>query len=114
MAHHQNLRIYQQARANIRTIDQLTGRIRGYADICNQMQRASMSVAEQIAEGSRKTRRAFIDKLRQARGEVNELQALADILSDIGRIPADHHLHADLEQNGRSISALITHLRQRG
>ncbi len=44
---------------------------------------------------------------------MNELQAQAEILVDLGALRADHPLHARLDRNGRALSGLIAHLRAR-
>ena len=111
MARFHSLHVYQLARANTRDIAAITDGMPGFGDLCSQMRRAAGSVQHNIAEGSMATRRMFIDRIVRARGEVNELQAQAEMLADLGRLDPAHPLHDRLEHTGRALSRLITHLR---
>ena len=49
MSHLTDLRVFNEARANIRSIAKLCDSTRGFGDLHNQAKRASISVASNIA-----------------------------------------------------------------
>ena len=85
-----NLRVFKQARENLKSVSRELHRIKSYGDLRNQIQRAAISVVSNIAEGagsdSDKQWKRF---LNIARGSNTELHAQLLIISDL-------HPHKDL------------------
>ncbi len=104
-----NLRVFKQARENLKRISQELQSIKSYGDIKNQIQRAAISVVSNIAEGagsdSDKQWKRF---LNIARGSNNELHAQLLIISDL-------HPHKDLTdtiENITYVGKMLTRLIQ--
>jgi four helix bundle protein len=73
-----------------------------------QMRRAAISVASNIAEGSaRHYRTEFLQFLHIARGSLAELETQASIAIKLGFIDSDSSIPAQAEEIGRLLTALI-------
>jgi four helix bundle protein len=79
--------------------------------LAQQLRRAAISIASNIAEGAaRRTRAEFIQYLHIARGSLSELETQIMIAIDQDFIPAaDAHLE-DVAEIGRMLNALIRRL----
>ena len=79
-----NLRVFQQARDNLKSINEMVQSVKRYGDLRNQIERAAISVVSNIAEGagsdSDKQWKRF---LNIARGSNTELHAQVLIISDL-------------------------------
>ncbi|MFP5230477.1 MAG: four helix bundle protein [Acidobacteriota bacterium] len=82
--------------------------------ITNQMRRAAVSVASNIAEGhGRLTDKSFAVFLGQARGSLNELATQLDLSFRLGFAERSHSLRlgSEIEEVARMLNALLTTLR---
>jgi len=79
--------------------------------LASQMQRASVSVSANIAEGhARDSTKEFLHILRIARGSLAELETLLTIASELGYL--QKKLHAELLSYCDQIGRMITGLRK--
>lgn len=112
MHHFTKLRVFQQARQNLRDISRLCKGVRRYGDIHNQIERAAISVVSNIAEGAGSgTAKNYAKFLGIARGSNHELLAQLMILNDIGAIHLDESLVESINYTGRMLTRLIQHLK---
>ena len=91
---HKDLIVWQRAIELIKIIYQITGRFPAEElyGLVNQMRRAAISIASNIAEGrSRGTRKDFTQFLRMAMGSTAELETQIIIAQDL-------YSHADFRQ----------------
>ena len=83
------LRVFQLARTNLRTIHTLT--IPRFGDLRDQIQRSALSVVSNIAEAcGTHTDRNALKFLSIAKASNSELQAQVLILADLGAISDTH------------------------
>ena len=84
MSYLTDLRVFNEARANIRSIAKLCDSTRGFGDLHNQAKRAAVSVASNIAEGLGSSTIPQTKKfLHIARASNHELHAQVLIISDL-------------------------------
>jgi four helix bundle protein len=87
MQHHDDLRVWQKARELVKLIYQATENFpeRERFGLTNQVRRAAVSIAANIAEGSkRKSAADFARFLNIAEGSGAELDCLLTLSSDLG------------------------------
>jgi len=113
----EKLIIYQKSVSFADRICELTGGFpRGYWFLVDQLNRASLSIATNLAEGNgrftKADRRHFFGI---ARGSVQECVPLLELASRRMLIPRELHLalYADLEEIARMLSGLIHGLDKR-
>ncbi len=112
MPHFTKLRVYQQARKNLKQISQICKHTRGFGDIQNQIQRAAISVVSNIAEGTgNNTDKQTVHFLGIARGSNNEVLTQLQILHDIGACPINDDLIEDINYTGKMLTKMIQCLR---
>ena len=106
------LRVFNQARENLRAISSLLKSVDDFGDIKNQVQRAAISVVSNIAEGHGSgTQKQFAKFLRIARGSNSELLAQLMIINDISTKPIDDQLNENINYVGKMLTTLIQCLR---
>ena len=113
----EKLLVYQKAVAFADAVCTLTrGFPRGYFFLADQLNRAALSIAANIAEGNgrftKADRRNFFGI---ARGSVQECVPLLELAARQKLLAADRHrqLKADLEETARMLSGLISGLDKR-
>jgi four helix bundle protein len=80
--------------------------------LTNQMKRASISVASNIAEGAaRKTKKEFIQYLHIAQGSISELDTQLEIVKRLGFVNEDEASSIDslMEKIDKMLTGLIKH-----
>jgi four helix bundle protein len=113
----EKLIVYQKAVAFADAACSLTKEFpRGYFFLADQLNRAALSIAANIAEGNGRFTRA--DRKRFfgiARGSVQECVPLLELAARQGLLLVDRHqqLKADLEEIARMLSGLINGLENR-
>lgn len=77
--------------------------------LCDQMERAAVSVISNIAEGSRRTRGEWLNFLRIALGSISELDAQMRLSMELGFGDAGKYqcIIQDIDEISRMLSALI-------
>ena len=79
-----DLRVFNEARENIRYIAKLCDKTRGFGDLNNQIKRAAISVVSNIAEGIGSSSKPQQTKfLKIARASNHELHAQVLIICDL-------------------------------
>jgi four helix bundle protein len=112
MTHFTKMRVFTQARQNLRYISRLKIHHKTFGDIQNQIQRAAISVVSNIAEGlGNGSNKQMVRFLSIARGSNHELTAQLLILSDIGAITLDETILNDIDYTGKMLTRLIQHLK---
>ncbi len=107
-----NLRIYQKARENLRSIHQLCSKAQHFGDLRNQLERSAISVVSNIAEGTAQdSNKQCLRFLGYARASNTELQSQIALLSDIGKLNTEHPLHDQIGHLGAMLSAFMAQLR---
>ncbi len=113
----EKLNVYQKAVSFADAVCSLTkGFPRGYFFLADQFNRASLSIAANIAEGNgRFTKADRRNFFIIARGSVQECVPLLELASRQKLLEADHHgaMKADLEEIAKMISGLIKGLDKR-
>jgi four helix bundle protein len=113
----EKLLVYQKAVAFADHVCTLTRDLpRGYFFLADQLNRASLSIAANIAEGNgRFTKADRKHFFGIARGSVQECVPLLELAERQGLLPANRHgqLKADLEEIARMLSGLINGLDKR-
>lgn len=113
----EKLHVYQKAIAFADAVCTLTRDLpRGYFFLGDQLNRAALSVAANIAEGNgRFTKADRKHFFGIARGSVQECVPLLELAARQGLIKPDRHegLRADLEEIAKTIRGLINGLVQR-
>jgi four helix bundle protein len=105
------LRVWQEARALAVTIYGLTatGKLAKDFGLREQIQRAAVSVASNIAEGyERNSDRDFIRFLMIAKGSLSELRTQLDIAQGIGYL--EQGVFVALEDRSMKLGAMLTKL----
>jgi four helix bundle protein len=114
----EKLRVYQKSIAFADSICTLTRDLpRGYFFLANQLSRAALSIAANIAEGNgRFTRPDRKNFFGIARGRVQECVPLLELASRQGLLKPDRHqeLKGELEDIARMLSGLISGSSDRG
>jgi four helix bundle protein len=113
----EDLRIWQDAREQVRSVYRaLQKGTAGHEDLGfrTQMQRASVSVMNNIAEGfERKTPKDFAHFLDLAKGSCGEVRSMLYVAEDLGYLSSEeaNALRATAETISRGIAAFTNHLR---
>ena len=113
----EDLRIWQEARAQVRSVYQaLKKGTPGYDDLGfrTQMQRASISVMNNIAEGfERKTVKDFAHFLDLAKGSFGKVRSMVYVAQDLNYLTPEEAsaLRQSVEMLSRGIAAFTNHLR---
>jgi four helix bundle protein len=106
----EELRVYQRAINFIDSTYTLTSAwpIKEQYGLINQMNRAAVSIALNIAEGSSRTKKDFKHFLDMSRGSCMECVAILAIAKNRKYVNIDNHhaLYAALESLSKQISAL--------
>lgn len=76
--------------------------------LTNQLRRAAVSIASNIAEGHARSRRDFARFLHMAYGSLNEVETQLELSRRIGFLPQETHesLSSDLAILGRQLNSL--------
>lgn len=115
--HYKDLIAWQKAMELVTGIYELTGRFpsRETYSLADQMRRAAVSVASNIAEGqAHYNHREFVHFLRHARGSLAELETqllIAQRLKYVSEV-SNESLLKQVEEVNRILSGLISSLRQ--
>src|SRR5580692_7283200 len=113
----ENLQVYQKAVDFADRIATHTEAFpRGYYFLADQLNRAALSIAANLAEGNgRFTKPDRKNFFGIARGSVQECVPLLELASRKGLLKPDRHqqLRADLEEIARMLSGLISGLEKR-
>lgn len=107
----EDIEAWQASRVLTRDIYGITasGRFRRDGGLCGQIQRASVSVMANIAEGfERDSNREFARYLRIARGSLSEVRSHLFVARDIGYI--NDETFAQLNGEARRITAMLNGL----
>jgi len=113
----EDLRIWQDARRQIKAIYQALAKgTAGHSDLGfrTQMQRASVSVMNNIAEGfERRTPKDFAHFLDLAKGSCGEVRSMLYVAEDLDYLGVNEatSLRTDAENLSRGIAAFTSHLR---
>jgi len=114
----ENLTVWQKARSLTKSIYQATRQGAWSRDfgLSGQIQRASVSVMSNIAEGNaRGSTKEYIQFLRTARGSLAEVQSQLYVALDIGYLSQNEFdaLQDAAAETARMLAGLITSLEQR-
>ncbi len=110
MANISKLIVFQEARQLIRMVHQIS-KGQGFADLNNQLQRAALSVASNIAEGAGSgSDRQFKRYLAIARASANEAQAQLTILTDLEKLDQEHPAIELATRIGKRLTRFIKRL----
>jgi len=106
---HQNLDAWQQAMQLVRMTYRATQSFP--ADerfgLTAQMRRAAVSIPSNLAEGSaRNTKKEMAQFVGVAKGSLSELETQMLISSDLGYLPVQHEVFAQLERVAQLLSGL--------
>lgn len=105
------LKVYTLAREILHDIHQLS--IPEFGDLRNQIQRATISIVSNIAEGAgSNSDKQFIKFLGYAKASNNEVLAQFNILKDIRKIGEKHKIFKQLDILGAMLYRLIQSLRK--
>src|SRR4051812_16463556 len=113
----EDLRVWQEAREQVSGVYGCFGsRTIAYRDFAfrDQLQRAALSVMNNIAEGfERKTRKDFAHFLDQAKGSCGEVRSMLYVAEDLNYLTAAkaRELRTKAEKLSAGIAALARHLR---
>lgn len=113
MARFTKLQVWQEARILIRQISQLTRDMPREGDLVQQMRRAAISVASNLAEGSeRGSDRDFLRFLRMANASCAEVEAQVTIAMDLELASAAQVLPVidQTQRIGRMLHGLMARL----
>ena len=112
MTQFSDLRVFNEARRNIRSIASLCNCIDAFGDLSNQLKRSAVSVVSNIAEGmGSTTKRQVLKLLGIARASNNELYAQVLIVSDLQSELATDEIVQNIQYVGKMLTKLIQHLR---
>jgi len=113
----ENLHVYQKAVTFADAVCTITRELpRGYFFLADQLNRASLSIAANIAEGNgRFTKGERRNFFGIARGSLHECVPLLELAARQGVLKSDRHteLNADLEEVARMLAGLINGLDKR-
>lgn len=108
----ENLKIYQEA---LELISQIYNLIRKNNNLvsdfslCDQIKRAAISIAANIAEGYLRTRKQFKNYLQIASGSANEVVALLQVINKVHGVKTEE-LQESYKILGRRINAFSKRL----
>ena len=103
-----DLRVFNEARANIRSIAKLCDQIRTFGDLNNQAKRAAVSVVSNIAEGLGSSTKPQTKKfLHIARASNHELHAQILIIRDLHPNKDLNDITENIEYVGKMLTRLI-------
>ncbi len=106
---HQKLDAWQQAMRLVRMTYQATQlfpRDERFG-LINQMRRAAVSIPSNLAEGSaRNTKKEMAQFVGVAKGSLSELETQMLISSDLGYLPSQHEVFAQIERVAQLLSGL--------
>ena len=103
-----NLRVFNQARANIRALSKLCDRTRNFGDLKDQAKRAAVSVVSNIAEGHGSSSKPQTLKFfKIARASNHELHAQILIINDLNPGQSVDELLADITYVGKMLTRFI-------
>ena len=110
------MKVWQRADVLAKEIHRLTlgfPKFENY-ELGSQMRRASASVSDNIAEGSCKSEKSFINFLSIARGSVKELEVQIGRSFEVGYFSVGDRdrILRELEEIGKMISGVIRKLRE--
>ena len=117
MARHTSLHVWLRARLLVQLVGALTRSMRNAGDLRDQLRRAAISVASNIAEGAeRGSDRDFLRFLRIADGSLAELEAQLTLAEDLGCAPLTdlRQVSATARDVGRMLGGLMAAIRERG
>ena len=107
------LRVFTEARKNIRTLAEISTCIPGFADLKNQVKRAAISVASNIAEASGcNTKPGFIKFLGIARASNSEMLAQIMIIGDLNPSLKLTEIESNIEYVGKMLTRMIQYHRK--
>ena len=110
MANINKLTVYHDALELVRDVSRITID-RGFGDLLNQAQRAAISVASNIAEGTGLGSDAQLRKfLCIARGSANELKTQLQIMQALGTLATNHSIIDLTDKVGRKLTRFIKHI----
>ena len=94
MTRFEQLRVWQRARTLVTEVNDLVKRWRDDAGLGNQMRRAAISIASNIAEGANRHGDADLRRFLQiARGSCHELKAQLYLARDLGTLTTERFSH---------------------
>lgn len=105
------LRVWQEAKQLAIEVYKITGNARFSKDygLRDQVQRAAVSIASNIAEGyERNSHKDFVRYLLIAKGSLSELRTQMDIALEIGHI--DENVFEQIEDRCKKITAMLINL----
>lgn len=109
-----DLRVFRQARSNIRAVAKICTEMHGFGDLTNQIKRSAISVASNIAEGvSSRTSKQMLHFLGIARASNTELLAQIMIASDLGYVDVADIISTNIESTGKMLTNLIKYHRNK-
>ena len=111
----EELEIWQTSRRLLKQIYTALASCRDYG-FRDQLQRASVSVMNNIAEGFEKsTAKDFAHYLDHAKGSAGEVRSMLYAAADLGIVDQEiaGQLRADYEQLSKSIAAFTRHIRKK-
>lgn len=107
------LRVFTEARKNLKAITHLLQHNKTIGDLRDQMQRAAISVVSNIAEGAGSgSAKQFARFLKIARGSNSELLAQFYILEDLQTIGNNEDLKNNITYTGKMLTKLIKYHQQ--
>ena len=112
----EEMEIWQLSRLLVKNIFRLTAseKIRKNYCIADQIQRAALSVMNNISEGfERQSNKEFIYFLKIAKGSAGEVRSMFYVLSDLDMIDDNqfHEFHNQTLKISKSISGFISYLK---
>lgn len=103
-----DLRVFNEARKNVRSIAYSCNYIDGFGDLTNQLKRAAVSVVSNIAEGmGSTTKKQNVRFLGIARASNNELFAQMLIVSDLQPEMNNQELLDNIQYVGKMLTKMI-------
>ena len=111
----EELAVWRLARMLVREVYALsrTEAFRKYYCLADQLQRASLSIMNNISEGfERQSNKEFIYFLKIAKGSCGEVRSMLYVLTDLDLIGNEQfqHLHEQTVSISKSLSGFITYL----
>ena len=118
MSGYKELRVYQRGYAAAKSVNRMTERYpkEETYGIIDQMRRASVSIALNVAEGyaKRESQQEFKRFLMMAMGSANEMNVLLDFSKDFGYIDGQTYAKAsqEYEEIGRMLNVMIQRIKE--